>query len=300
LPWLASPGISAIVISRMKRGNPMSLYQAGLKQKPMTSRIGDIGRPGTQQAFSYPPKNLLDALLMQKEYLFQKNGYMATFSDLRDIPYTNIDDAFTIIKFWTDLLPKDSEKQTTALKNALKKSHRAMNRSAANYLSIPFDVAPSMEKRTKEQIALNDKQIQALVTAPDTIIRMNKVNTHEFWQGIYRVRLELDNLPPDSDSLWQATQWIGANAWHNLPEAMNNIGKWAADVVIGPIASATGKGLGSFFNGIFEGLKTPVGVAGGLLVGYLGYQYFKNKKGPTIVFNKRIAAPKVVKETKGI
>lgn len=269
----------------------MSLYKAGLNQ-PTTSRIGDdTGKPSTQQAFSYPPKNMLDALLMQKEYLFQKNGYMATFRDLRDLPFTNIDDAFIIMKFWTDLLPKDSEKQTTRLKNALKASHKAVNRSAANYLSLPFDISPSLEKRTKEQIASDDSKIQSLVTKPDTIIRMNRQNAYDFWKGIYVVRIELDNLPPDGDSLWGATQWIASNAWHNLPEAMNNVGKWVADVIVKPIASATGEGLGGFFNGIFNGLKTPVGIAGAGLVTYLGYNYFKNKKGPTFVINKRVVKP---------
>lgn len=270
----------------------MSLYQAGLKSATKTqSKVGDATKPSVEP-FAYPPKNTHDALMMQKAYLFEKNGYMTTFRDVKDVPITNISDAWYILKFWERLSPPEADRPTS-LKNAIHRSLLAINKTAAAYLKIPFNVPPDDDKRTFEEKRDDILRIAKLSAMTDTIVQMNADNAHVFWLGVHRIENELKNLPTKSqDSYWEAAQWIAVEAWNDLPEVMNRAGRWVADVIAKPIATAAGAGLGAFFNGMFEGLKTPVGIAGAGIAGYLGYQYFKNKKAPTFVINRGAASKK--------
>jgi hypothetical protein len=271
-----------------KRRNKMSLYSEGLKTSPK-SRVGAEGAPPiSKEPFEFPPKNSHHALLMQKAYCFTRNGYMKTFRDIRDTPYTNLYDGATILKYWHALAP---ENKPTALKKAFDHSRTALHRAAAAYLGIPFEVLDTPSK-TPGEMSEDFQRIINLLTLKDAIIRMNERNTYEFWKGIYRIDHELRNLPPDVsgwDIAWQSV----SEAWDELPDTLNRWGKFAADTLIKPVAGAAGTGLGAFFNGLFQGLKSPVGIIGAGIVGYVGYNYFKSRKAPIFVINKK---PSTVKE----
>lgn len=271
----------------------MSLYSQGLKasQSQLKSRVGDEapGAPPKSRApFEFPPKNSHDALLMQKAYCFERNGFMKTFRDIRDTPYTNLYDGATILKYWHALAP---ENKPTSLKNAFTHSQTALHRAAAAYLGIPFEVL-SAQPRTPGQISDEFNRIINVLSIKDALIRMNERNTYEFWKGIYKVENELKNLPPNI-SQWDIAADAISEAWDEVPQTLSRAGKWLGETLVKPVADAAGTGLGAFFNGLFTGLKSPVGIAGAAIVGYVGFQYMKNRKAPIFVINKK---PSTVKE----
>lgn len=261
----------------------MSLYSAGLKSQKTRVRVGDSPR-GNVEPFTYPPKNTHDALMAQKAYLMSKNGYAFTDKSFKDLPFTNIGDAWQIWRFWDELAPKDN--RTNAMKNSLLRAKAPIVKSASAYLGIPYAVQPSLDTRTKAQKDNDNVRIANLLGMKDAIIRMSPENTKEFWKGLYFFESAFRNQSPSPDKLGMAWDAL-VEATDELPGRVRDFGKFVADTVVRPIADAAGTGVGAFFDGLFGGLKTPIGIAGMAITGYLGYNYFKNRKGPAVVINRK-------------